>query len=151
MATSQTTQRKHWLCPIGQIEEIAAATVVTDLIAAHSVFAFRKGLKAASSVEVGDAMVFYAKGLGVVACAKAGNSREWSAELPEWMSGFHNVFDLLSVRVFLDTPFRLDCEENRQKLEAFHLKNELALQRWAWFVQSLHSITKHDFEILTQS
>lgn len=96
----------------------------------------------------GDAICFYASGVGVVAHAKITSSASMGtikfAKNPDRFPWWFAVSD---VHYYLDDPVELDLPL-RTQLDAFKGKNPGG--NWSWFVQGTGYVSARDFELLTR-
>jgi hypothetical protein len=136
---------RYWIVPVtNQINETAIDTI-RRLVESKKVFGFSSGVHR-RTIDVGDWLCFYAKGVGVVGYARVltpirKDASVISARYP-W------VFDLTDVNLDFEEPVII-TNELRNKLDAYTNKPNKGSPIWSWFVQSTHTINEHDFNILT--
>lgn len=110
-------------------------------------FAFSDAAHLSRYVQPGNQICFYEVGVGVVAEAKiaslAERGRVSGVKYPDKYTW---IFKLIQSRFFFDKPVILDSKL-RASLDSFLDKR--SDDNWGWFVRSAHSITRHDFLLLT--
>lgn len=139
----------YWIIPVGSDKEWSAEQVVESYVGREQIYAFRDTTHTRIHVKKGDWVCFYVAGRGTVAHAKVSsvpekktNSLIRNPETYPW------VFNLESVDLYLNKPIVIDTAL-RETLDAF--KDKDLKKMWGWFVQRIHKISKHDFDVLTRS
>jgi EVE domain len=143
VATGEVT---YWITSVNDDNVETAEEAITKLIGNYGIYGFGDSTGGRRALKVGDMICFYRSGSGIAAQAKITSnpvrkpdSRIRDAERYPW------TFDLTETKVYLDSPITLD-ENLRTRLDAFQGKD--AKHNWSWFVQSTHTISRHDFYLL---
>ena len=135
-------ESRCWIAPIAHQ---AAETVIETLVARKKNFAFSER-SPAKKIQSGDWLCFYAARIGIVGHCQVNSSPERKA-LDGVDPKYCWVITLDNVRAYLDEPLVLN-DGVRDRLDA--LRSFKEPHKWAGFVQVAHSITLHDFRILTR-
>ena len=129
-------------------EEQTAEECIQILVGNEKIYAFSEKAPSRKQIKPGDRICFYATTKGVVAHAKVATSSEKKphpsvrhSEMYPW------VFRTDAAKLYLNEPVVIDSDL-RSRLDAF--KDKDPSKSWAWFVQTTHKITKHDFDLLTR-
>ena len=134
-----------WIVPLSATPDEGAIDWIRRVVVGRRVFGFHENNVARRRIEPGDEIAFYATAVGVAAYAKVATAPEHK---PQEIQGgdFPWVVSLMDVK-YLDHPTRIDAEL-RSRLDAFRNKDLNSI--WAWFVQTAHQITAHDYSALTK-
>jgi len=129
-------------------EEQTAEDCIEELVGKENIYAFSEKAPGRKRIKPGDRMCFYATTNGVVAHAEVAS---WSEKKPHpavrHSETFPWVFKTKAADLYLNDPVVIDANL-RGQLNAFENKNPN--KNWAWFVQTTHRVTKHDFDLLTR-
>lgn len=137
-----------WLAPVKDHERETALECIEWLVGKHQMYAFGEGTPGRKRLKTGDRICFYASGLGVVAHAEVASAPENKPDRRvRYSSEFPFTFKLKNGKLYLDQPVLLDAAR-RTRLDA--MKGREPGRPWAWFVQTTHKLTEHDFEELTR-
>lgn len=133
----------YWIIPTDAAYDEGTVKFFRKIVSEMNVFGFRstrvgKGLKG------GDRLCFYAGPKGIIADARAASPISYDPKLIS--SLYPYVFRIENVSLYLENPIKMDSSI-RRVLDAFRGKD--AEGQWAWFVQTAHKISEHDFRILT--
>jgi uncharacterized protein with ParB-like and HNH nuclease domain len=127
---------------IASIKYDMAENVITNLLKKENKYALGSRTGGNVSVKPQDRICFYVSKIGIIADAEV-NSFVKKDKIKGFES-FINVFEIKNLNIF-EKPIKLD-EDIRKKLDAFETSS---LKNWGWFVTNCHTITEHDFKILT--
>jgi hypothetical protein len=143
---SEATGERHILTPLRDNETGTARETLNRLLGAGW-YVFGERTPTRKALAVGDRLCFYEVGVGIVAEAVVASTPERRA-LPEARQPerYPWAFRVTDVRFFFDAPIAVDAGL-RARLDAF--QNKDASGPWAWFVQGTHTVTRHDFALLT--
>lgn len=146
-----TAGQSFHLVPAGDEEDRSASACVEALVGGHGVWAFSAKAQGRKAIVTGDRVAFYAAGVGVVADARVAQApvQELHPAIRD-PEGFPWLMRLEAVRIYTTAPIALDAER-RATLEAFQQASDAAKKVWAWFVQSTHRVSPHDFVAITAS
>jgi hypothetical protein len=137
----------HLLVPVGPTAEASAPEIVQELLG-KGWWAFGPRTQGRRHLRRGDRLCFYLKATGVVARARlAGDLAERRAPASYDKRRYTWVAPVTDVAYFFANPVTID-RELRSKLDAFKGKDPAA--SGAWFVQSAHMVTGHDYALLTR-
>jgi hypothetical protein len=141
-----TSSVSCFLAPVSDTASERALERVRRLVGEAQVWGFGPKLAARKYMRPGDRICFYATGTGVVASAVIAeaprNSHDGRIGDP---IRFPWVASLRDVRMF-ERPVLL-TRDLRKELDAFSARDPDEL--WSWFVQFAHSVSAHDFLMLT--
>lgn len=147
--TASGTDTAYWLTPVSGDDQNSPEQVVQRLVGESGVYAFGENTPGRKKLKPGDWICFYASRKGVVGYAKVITSPQKGVHSGVRDPDKHQwLFKLTDVKLYLDSPLVIDAAV-RNQLEAFAGKD--ANGWWAWFVQSTHMVSDHDFAILTAS
>jgi hypothetical protein len=139
----------YWLSPVKDDEQDTAQDVVHKLVGQSGIYAFGDKTPGRKRLKKGDWICFHASGRGIVghaqvisSPAKGTNAKVHHPEKYQW------IFRLSQAKLYLDQPVVIDAAI-RGELDAFQGKDPNG--PWAWFVQATHTLSKHDFDLLTRS
>jgi hypothetical protein len=139
----------HWITSVSSDEDATAEETIQTLVGETQIYAFGDRTPGRKKIKPGDWICFYISGgTGVAAYARVASTPE-NAPHPKVRHSkkYSWVFELTDTNLYLDQPVVIDAEK-RTQLEAFEDKDPNA--NWAWFVQSTHQISAHDFKMLTR-
>jgi hypothetical protein len=137
-------ETSYWLTPVGNTHAHTASEIICTLVVGEKIYAFREQKR----VMAGDWICFYAKGNGIVAHARILTKPEHQPlSKARTIGNYPWVMRLEDPQLYQSSPVVIDLGL-RSRLDAF--KDHLPNQRWAWFVQSTHKVSRHDFELLTR-
>lgn len=135
----------YWLTPVGSTDTHTASEIICILVDGEKIYAFRKQKR----VMAGDWICFYAKANGIVAHARILTKLEHQPlSKARTIGNYPWVMTLEDSHLYQSSPVAIDLGL-RSRLDAF--KGYPPNQRWAWFVQSTHKVSRHDFELLTRT
>jgi hypothetical protein len=147
MAAASPDSQACWLTAVSDTPETSAQEAIRTLLDAGW-YVYGERTPGRKRLQVGDRLCFYESGVGVVAAAEVASIPERrtlsisrDAEKYPWSFRVTNVRYFFGVPVVIDAPLRA-------QLEAF--QGCEPSQSWAWFVQATHSVTEHDFLLLTR-
>jgi hypothetical protein len=138
--------RRYILTPLRDDETGTARDALQRLLGSGW-YVFGERTPTRKALTEGDHLCFYEVKVGVVAEAVVASAPERRA-LPQARSPerFPWAFRVRDVRFFFDAPVAVDTNL-RSQLDAF--RNRDPHGPWAWFVQGTHTVTPHDFALLT--
>lgn len=137
----------YWIAPVRSIPDESAKACIARLVGKEHIFAIGENTPGRKRIQPGDWIAFYANGVGVVAHAKVASPAEHKpVEIVRGLHKYPWVFRLINVKTYLDHPVVID-RALRSRLEAFRGRNPDGT--WAWFVQVMRPVSKHDFGLLT--
>ncbi|MCD6236361.1 MAG: EVE domain-containing protein [Thermoplasmata archaeon] len=138
----------YWITPVKDYEEETAEVCIKNLVGKEKIYAFGDRTPGRRHIKPGDWICFYATGKGIVAHARVDSyPKNKPHPAVRHSDQYPWVFKLKDTQLYLDNPVVIDSDV-RKKLDAFKGKD---LDRsWAWFVQSTHRLSEHDFEMLTR-
>ena len=134
-------KKAYLLAPVSDLGEVPAQQVITTLLKSGWYVLSERG---SARLGPGDEICLYQKGVGIVSRAILASERQTN-RLSYPFEQFRWAFRIRDYKMFLDKPIVIS-HDLRAILEAFSGKS---LTRWAWFVQSAHSVSEHDFNLLT--
>jgi hypothetical protein len=143
------SESAYWITSVKATPEETAEECIHTLVGQERIYAFGPKTPGRKSIKPGDWICFYASGgIGVVAHAQVASIPKNKPHPRVRQSDkFPWVFRLRSATLYLDEPTVIDATL-RTQLDAFAEKDPDS--PWAWFVQSTHTLTQHDFHILTR-
>jgi hypothetical protein len=138
----------YWISPVRSHDKQPTEEVIRILIGQERIYAFTERNPTKKRVKPGDWICFYAARKGIVAHARVISNPEFrpNPKVPN-SDDYPWVFTLGQVRLYLEDALALDISM-RKKLDCF--KQLDTGKMWAWFVHTIHRISQHDFETLTQ-
>jgi hypothetical protein len=146
-AATDCQEVNYWITSVKDHDAETAEEAISKLVGQYGIYGFGDSTGGRRTIRTGDMICFYRNRSGIVAHAKIASapkrqpdSRIQNADRYPW------TFDLNDRKVYLENPIILD-ESLRNRLDAFQGKD--AKNNWAWFVQSTHRVTQHDFGLLT--
>ena len=136
-----------WLTPVRSDEEGTAVDTILRLVGQKGIYAFGDKTPGRKRMKPGDAICFYATGFGVVGHARLASKPERTPnESVRHPQQYPWTVSLIDQKLYTDNPVVIDATL-RLQLESFRGRPEK--KDWAWFVQTTHKLSQHDFEILT--
>jgi hypothetical protein len=137
----------YWLTPVKSDEGRSAEECIQELVGSEHIYAFGHRTPGRKLIKPGDRICFYATTKGVIAHARVASLPE-NKPHPKVSDPEHFpwVFNVDSSVLYLNKPVVVNAEL-RSQLDAF--KGKDLYQSWAWFVQSTHKLSEHDFQLLT--
>ncbi len=138
----------YWITPVKSDDEQTADQIVQRLVGDNGIYAWGNNTPGRKILKPGDMICFYASAKGVVGHARVKTrpqlKKHSAVRNPD---SFPWVFEVKDVKLYPDNPVLIDAEM-RARLDAF--KDHDLSKSWGWFVQSTHTKTKHDFDLLTR-
>jgi hypothetical protein len=133
----------YWIIPTNAAYDEGTEKFFRKIVSEMNVFAFRSA-RVSKSLKPGDRLCFYASPKGIIADARAAS---FITNDPMLISSLYPyVFQIDNVSLYIEKPVRIDSS-TRRVLDAFSDKDPN--RQWAWFVQTAHRMSEHDFRILT--
>ena len=138
-----------WLSPVKSHDEETAEQCINRLVGKGNYYAFGVKTPGRKRMKSGDRIAFYATTTGVVAHATLSSAPKKTPR-PDGttVDEYPWVSLVKDAQLYVDTPVAIDAKL-RQQLDAFKGRNPD--KGWAWFVQSTHKVSPHDFGVLTQT
>jgi hypothetical protein len=140
-----TSEKKkaYLLAPVSDLGDVPAQQVISTLLKSGWYVLSERG---SARLGPGDEICVYQKGVGIVSRAVLASERQTN-RLSYPFEQFPWAYRIRDYEIFIDKPIVISLHL-RTTLDAFYGKNP---SRWAWFVQSAHSVSEHDFKLLTNS
>jgi hypothetical protein len=139
----------HWITPVQSDETGTAEEIVKQLVGQAHIYAFGDKAHGRKHLKADDWICFYATGKGIIAHAQISSA---PSKKPDPRVHHHEKYpwtlNLKDTHLYADKPIVIDAAI-RAQLDAF--KGRDPAKPWAWLIQATRKITKHDFEILTQT
>ena len=142
----RSKEPRFWLSPFSGDEIKSGEDRIRDLLVERSVYRLGPRTTGRKSIRAGDWICFYLSGKGIIAHARVASAPENKSD-QDLMSRFYPlVFKVDSVSLYTHAPIVLNWA-TRSQLDAFNASKPG--QVWGWFVTGTHSITRHDFDLIT--
>ena len=140
-----SSQRRFWITPLSG-DEVRSGEETLRTLLGKGIYGLGRRTPGRKSIKPDDMLCFYLVGRGVVAHARVVSFPE---RRPDLVSAFYPlVLRLDDVRLYLDSPILLNHMKLVQ-LDAFGRRGPIYI--WGWFVTGTHSLTEHDFGLLTRN
>jgi hypothetical protein len=138
-----TSRRRFWLTPLSGDEVRSGEETLRSLLD-RGIYGIGRRTPGRKSIKPRDLICFYLVGKGIVAHARVASRPE---RRPDLTSAFYPlVLRVDDVHLYFDSPVLLNHIRLVQ-LDAFERRGPI--RNWGWFVTATHSVTEHDFEVLT--
>lgn len=138
----------YWLTSVKSDEQGTAEDSIKLLVGQDHVYAFGDGNPGRKLIKPDDWICFYAAGKGIIAHAKVASQPEKKQHKnlrhPE---KYPWTFRLHDEALYINKPVVISAEV-RSNLDAFQGRD--LNTPWAWFVQATHTLSQHDFCLLTR-
>jgi hypothetical protein len=140
-----SSERRFWITPISG-DEVRSGEETLRTLLGKGIYGLGRRTPGRKSIKPNDMLCFYVVGRGVAAHARVVSPPE---RRPDLVSAFYPLaLRLDDVHLYLDSPVSLN-RKKLARLDAFGGRGPI--RTWGWFVTGTHSLTEHDFGILTRN